>query len=57
MSEEMKPCPKCENPYGYSLRYELYACPDCGHEWVPEDPNSVDAPSGKGCQWERTQEW
>lgn len=43
MSEEMKPCPKCENPYGYSLRYELYACPDCGHEWVPEDPNSVDA--------------
>lgn len=33
MSEEMKPCPKCKSPYGYALSADLYACPECGHEW------------------------
>lgn len=37
MSEEMKPCPRCESPYGYSLREELYACPECSNEWNPAD--------------------
>ncbi len=37
MSEEMKPCPKCESPYGYSLGNEMYACPECGNEWNPSD--------------------
>lgn len=36
MSEEMKSCPVCKSPYGYSLREEIYACPVCGHEWNPE---------------------
>ncbi len=36
MSEEMKPCPVCKSPYGYSLREDIYACPVCGHEWNPE---------------------
>lgn len=37
MSEEMKPCPQCKSPYGYSLGFEIYACPECGHEWNPEE--------------------
>jgi protein PhnA len=37
MSEEMKPCPVCECPYGYSTARYLYACPECSHEWNPEE--------------------
>jgi len=33
MSEEMKACPKCQSPYGYSQGNELYACPECSNEW------------------------
>lgn len=37
MSDEMKPCPQCESPYGYATGAGLYACPDCGHEWSPAE--------------------
>ena len=37
MSDEMKPCPKCQSPYGYSLGDELYACPECFNEWNPHE--------------------
>ena len=37
MPDEMKPCPQCKSPYGYSLGNELYACPECGHEWNPTE--------------------
>lgn len=37
MSEEMKPCPKCNSPYGYSMGVALYACPECGNEWNPNE--------------------
>lgn len=37
MSEEMKACPQCKSPYGYSLENALYACPECGHEWNPRE--------------------
>lgn len=37
MSEEMKPCPQCESPYGYSVSDGLYTCPECGHEWNPDE--------------------
>ena len=37
MSEEMKPCPQCKSPYGYLVRDEIYACPECAHEWNPAD--------------------
>ncbi len=38
MSEEMKPCPQCSSPYGYDTgRDNIYACPECGHEWNPEE--------------------
>ena len=33
----MKPCPKCESLYGYFTGEELYACPECGHEWNPDE--------------------
>ncbi len=32
----MKDCPQCKSPYGYSTGTELYACPECGHEWNPD---------------------
>lgn len=35
MSETMLPCPRCESPYGYFSRKDVYACPECGHEWAP----------------------
>ncbi len=35
MSEEMKPCPLCECPYGYLSGTETYTCPECSHEWNP----------------------
>lgn len=38
MSDEMKPCPQCQSPYGYFLSEELYACPECNHEWNPAEP-------------------
>ena len=35
MSEEMKPCPQCESPYGYLMDQHTFACPECRHEWDP----------------------
>lgn len=37
MSEELKPCPACKSPYGYSMGNELFACPECSHEWSPSE--------------------
>ena len=37
MSEEMKACPVCESPYGYSTGIDSYACPECSHKWKPEE--------------------
>lgn len=42
MSAEMKPCPQCNSPYGYSLGLELYACPECGNEWNPKEKVEMD---------------
>ncbi|WP_258102258.1 zinc ribbon domain-containing protein YjdM [Marinoscillum pacificum] len=36
MSEEFAPCPKCSSPYTYPTGI-LLACPECGHEWNPEE--------------------
>lgn len=33
----MKPCPNCQSPYGYAIGNDLYNCPDCGHEWNPNE--------------------
>lgn len=37
MSDEMKECPQCKCPYGYFLREDQFACPECGHEWNPDE--------------------
>ena len=38
MSEKMKPCPSCENPYGYESGVKEYTCPECSHIWkIDED--------------------
>lgn len=37
MTEEMKPCPVCASPYGYFMSEGLYACPECGQEWNPDE--------------------
>jgi len=37
MPEEMKACPQCNSPYGYDTGTSLFACPECGYEWNPED--------------------
>lgn len=43
MSDEMKACPKCTSPYGYSLGNEIYACPECGNEWNPNEKPEEDS--------------
>lgn len=35
MPDSLKPCPACDSPYGYPLGTDVYACPECGHEWNP----------------------
>ncbi len=37
MSDEMKPCPQCNSPYGYSIGNDLYECPECSHSWNPTE--------------------
>ena len=37
MTEEMKTCPHCNSPYGYSASNGLFTCPECAHEWNPEE--------------------
>ncbi|NNC83555.1 MAG: alkylphosphonate utilization protein [Flavobacteriales bacterium] len=44
MSEEMKTCPSCSSPYGYAMSDSLFACPECGHEWNPEEEQENDTP-------------
>lgn len=33
----MKQCPECKSPYGYSMGEAIYACPECGNEWNPNE--------------------
>jgi len=35
MLEELKTCPKCQCPYGYSSSDTMFTCPECGNEWNP----------------------
>jgi len=37
MSEEMKACPICVSPYGYSTGDDSYTCPECSNEWSPKE--------------------
>lgn len=42
MSDPMKPCPQCNSPYGYFTGLELFACPECSHEWNPNEPATAE---------------
>lgn len=33
-------CPNCKSPYAYPTD-TLMMCPECGHEWNPEEINST----------------
>ncbi|ANH82006.1 phosphonoacetate hydrolase [Niabella ginsenosidivorans] len=33
---ELAPCPLCKSLYTYQMD-NLLVCPECGHEWNPED--------------------
>jgi protein PhnA len=35
MSVEENMCPKCNSPYAYRDGL-LWICPECAHEWVPD---------------------
>lgn len=38
MSEDKLPnCPECKSEFAYSTGGSLLMCPECGHEWNPED--------------------
>lgn len=37
MLDELKECPQCESPYGYSMSEEEYVCPECDHHWNPNE--------------------
>lgn len=41
MSEENQTCPNCNSPYGYPDR-DLWACPECAHEWKLESTTVVE---------------
>lgn len=36
MSESLPPCPECQSKYAYEMG-ALLVCPECAHEWNPED--------------------
>ncbi|UTW60815.1 alkylphosphonate utilization protein [bacterium SCSIO 12741] len=33
---DVPPCPNCNSPYAYPMN-DLLACPECGHEWNPNE--------------------
>jgi len=35
-------CPVCQSPYAYPMD-SLMVCPECGHEWNPDDVQQADA--------------
>jgi protein PhnA len=42
MSVNLPPCPQCQSEYVY-IDGALHVCPECGHEWHPEDTSLDDA--------------
>lgn len=37
MPEQLKQCPECKSPFGYPMGEGIYACPECGNEWNPNE--------------------
>lgn len=36
MTDQLPPCPECNSEYSYEMG-ELLVCPECAHEWNPND--------------------
>ncbi len=36
MSDQLPPCPECKSEFSYAMG-ELLVCPECAHEWNPND--------------------
>jgi len=36
MSDQLPPCPECHSEFSYEMG-ELLVCPECAHEWNPND--------------------
>lgn len=36
MTDDLPPCPECKSAYSYEMG-ELLVCPECAHEWNPND--------------------
>lgn len=43
MADELKSCPSCKSPFGYPSGSGLFMCPECGHEWNPDESGEADA--------------
>lgn len=39
---EIPPCPNCKSPYAYPTD-SLLMCPECGHEWNPDESSEQDS--------------
>lgn len=39
------PCPKCNSQYAYPMDH-LLVCPECAHEWNPEDVAEEEVETG-----------
>ena len=37
---ELTPCPLCKSTFTYEMN-DLLVCPECGHEWGPEEDNTT----------------
>ncbi len=37
MPDSLKSCPQCNYPYAYASENGKFSCPECGHEWDPEE--------------------
>lgn len=48
MSAEFPPCPQCKSVFVYEMD-ALLVCPECGHEWNPEEEAAADAFVVKDC--------
>ena len=40
MSDQLPPCPECKSEFSYEMG-ELLVCPECAHEWNPNDVEVV----------------
>lgn len=52
---ESSSCPSCSSPYAYSTGV-LMMCPECGHEWNPEEAAEESGPTVKDANGNQLQD-